>query len=240
MNINNNDLRILYQSNIKDNVPNSRSDCPSPREILQFFRSEQSGHNHIKIIDHITKCYYCTQDFGIILDTLRFERKMNHLVQKCFVVRREKSKKKFYPYRLLPSYFSWKSTVVISALIIFFALSTFLIISLKFKRYPFRSLNQNQIKIIAPIKKISPKNLVAFRWESIEHSEYYKIEIFDETLYPIWISNKIYVNNATFPLEIAPLLKKNRVIYWMVIAFYSNGTKKESSLQEFSVKELLK
>ena len=71
MKIKHKDLQQLYKYFVMENIPESRKNCPPSKEIINFFRAKLSEKQKTNIIDHITHCYYCAQEFEFILQTLR-------------------------------------------------------------------------------------------------------------------------------------------------------------------------
>jgi hypothetical protein len=240
MKIKHNDLQKLYKAYVMDRIPQSRKDCPPPKEIINFFRSKLSEHRKIKLIDHITNCCYCTQEFEFILQTIREQEKLSEEIGKLFpsknmMIEIEKRLKEDVPQ--LPKkrwiffpFLSWKyvlpiliAGIIISALIIF----------KKPERMEFREEHLPQISLIEPVNKKYFKPSSVFHWTEIKNSAYYILEIFDETLYPVWESNKISKNHYNLPGEMVRKLMKNKTYFWMVTAFLPDGRKIESNLEEF-------
>ncbi|UCC40681.1 MAG: hypothetical protein JSV96_04340, partial [Candidatus Aminicenantes bacterium] len=99
----------------------------------------------------------------------------------------------------------------------------------------YRGTNSKQIHLIEPINKKCSKSSLIFKWNFVKNSEYYVLELFDDTLYPVWKSQKIFKAQATLPLEISNRLKKDKAYFWMVIAFLNHGKKIESRLEKFTL-----
>jgi hypothetical protein len=221
-------------------IPQSRKDCPPAKEIINFFRSKLSEHRKIKLIDHITNCRYCTQEFEFILQTLREQEKLSEEIGKLFRPKNtrteiEKSVKKDAPRStkkrwIFFPFLSWKYVLpIFMAAIIILAL----IIFRKPEKTEFREEHLPQISLIEPVNGKYFKRLSVFNWTEIKNSAYYILEIFDESLYPVWESNKISKNHYTLPGETARKLIKNKTYFWMVTVYFSDGRKVESPLEEF-------
>lgn len=244
MKIKHKDLQKLYRSYIVENTPLSRKNCPSIKEITFFFKPKTSEKKKTKIIDHVTNCYYCAQEFEFILHTLRCEKELNEEIGNLLHIKDnrnaknrkakenatnlKKVQKLFFPK------FYWKyawfligATIVISALIIIH----------NSEKREYRGINLNRVHLIKPINGTHSKSLLEFKWTEIKDSDYYILELFDETLFPIWKSNKIIKNQVILPNKIAKSLTENKTYFWMVTAFLLSGRKIESDIEAFKVKD---
>jgi len=130
---------------------------------------------------------------------------------------------------------AWKyATVLIPTILLISFAITFLFKTSE--RSQLRGKSNNYIKLEPTINKMTPKE-INFRWSEIPTSEYYVLEIFDKTLYPLWQSNKIIKNKASPPMELLNRLSRDESYFWMVTAFLPDGTKIESSLADFTIKK---
>jgi hypothetical protein len=240
MKIKHNELQKLYKAYIMDRIPQSQKKCPPQKEIVNFFRLKLSENRKSKLINHITNCCYCAQEFEFILQTLREQENLSKEIGRLFCSKNkskeiEKGIKKDSPQSAKKRWIffpalSWKYvlpifivSIIISALIIF----------KKPEKTEFRDEHLYQISLIEPINGKYFKPSSVFNWTEIKNSAYYILEIFDETLYPVWESNKISKNHYALPEETVKKLIKNKTYFWMVTVYFSDGRKIESGLEEF-------
>jgi len=223
MRLNNNDLRQIFMSNINENTAITRKECPSPKEMLRLFRIKKLKKKKTRIIDHITNCYHCAHEFGFILKALRYEKEMNQVAEKLIATNNIKDDSPRLSWKLA------SAVAGISAVCIFI---TVLIISNAFDRPRFRGSALSTIDLILPQSKNILKSALSFRWEIVRDSEYYIFELYDETLYQIWRSDKIFENNYILPKNIVSSLEANKTYFWMISAIFPNGIKMESRLKE--------
>lgn len=242
MKIKHKDLQQLYKYFVMENIPESRKDCPPSKEIINFFRAKLSEKQKTNIIDHITHCYYCAQEFEFILQTLRYEGKLSEEIgnlirhendkttlktrAKKIPLNSGKKQKIFIPvlswkYALLP----FAALLIISALI-FFPRS---------EKEEFRGANLNQVQLVEPIDGKYSKSQLVFRWKKLKDSDYYILELFNETLLPVWKSNRISKNRVILPTELVKKLSINKTYLWMVTAFFPDGRRIESEMEEFTL-----
>lgn len=227
------DLRQLYLSNLEDEIPPTRKECPSPKELLRLFRTKKPDKKKTRIIGHITKCFYCANEFEFIIKALRYETQMNVVAKKLLLAKKENFESKNLIHRIFSMQSSWK---IASFIVLAFAVFTFISIytlSLKQKNPIYRATSHSQIKLIQPEKAKISKTSLSFRWEHVTSSDYYVLEIFDESLYQLWKSPKITETSTILPHKITSGMQKNKTYFWMVTVFFANGKVIESPLQEF-------
>lgn len=240
MKIQNKDLIKLYKAHIMENIPHSRKSCPPSKEIISFFKSKTSEKQRSRIIDHITKCSSCAQEFEFILQTQREEGKLIEGIGKLLqskenitATKKRAGKKINYLNVRRKSFFPrlpWKYALILAGFAII--ISTFFVFQ-NIGKMEYRGADLSRVHLNEPINGKYSKSLLVFKWNEFKDSEYYIIELFDETLFQIWKSSKIYKNQATLPAEIAKRLNINKTYFWMVTAFLPDGRKIESEIEEF-------
>ena len=228
MKLNDNDLRQIFLANIEENTPAMRKECPSPKQLLRLFRTKKSEKEKTLIIDHIMGCSHCTLEFEFILKALRFEGDMTEVVQKY-------NKTKLN--RNLSPRFPWRSATLVSGVSLLCAIIIFIIVPNSYRSLKYRTSNFSQISLLRPQKQTIPKSSLFFQWEDVKESEYYIFELYDETLYQIWSSNKIFQNNYSLSKEVSSRLVANKTYFWMISAVFQNGRKTESQLKEIMLTE---
>lgn len=231
MKMNQEDLKRIYKNSVIEKVPKSRKNCLTPEEIVNFFISKVSYKQKTKIIDHISHCSYCYQEFEFTIQTLRGKKKLieeiGNVLQANRAVSTPKTRRKIFPLLL-----SWKYVApIIGAVII---ISSFIVI-LNLEKAEYRGPHLTQVELIEPSDGRYRRASLVFRWNEFKNSEYYILELFNETLYPVWKSDKIYENQAILPDKIAKSLKEDKTYFWMITAFLSKGKKIESKLAEFKL-----
>jgi hypothetical protein len=228
MKLNNSELREIFLLSIRKNTPKTSKKCPSPKQMLRVFRGKKTEKKKTKLIDHITGCYHCAHEFEFIQRTLRFEDDMNSLAQKFVDTNKIKELSLRFPWKLAP---------IVTGVSIICAIALILMIPNRYKSQKFRASNLSQISLLQPQEKNIPKSSLSFKWENIKDSEYYTFELYDEALYQIWCSNKLYGNNIKLSKDIASRLEINKTYFWMISAFFPNGRKMESPLKEIHLTE---
>jgi hypothetical protein len=242
MKIKNKDLIKLYKAHVLENIPHSRKSCPPSKEIVSFFKSKTSEKQKSRVINHITKCSSCAQEFEFMLQTRREEGKLIEVIGKLLqsekniaTIKKRGGKKINYLNERRRSFFhrlSWKYAFILAGVAII--ISTFFVFQNIGKR-EYRGPDLSRVHLIEPINGKYSKSLLVFKWNEFKDSEYYIIELFDETLFQIWKSSKIYKNQATLPAQVAKSLSINKTYFWMVTAFLPDERKIESEIEEFGL-----
>ncbi len=95
---------------------------------------------------------------------------------------------------------------------------------------------------IRQLNQISPDNTpisldgLIFQWENISDSDYYTVEVFDDSLNFVWRRERIVENKIIPSAELKELLKPETIYWWMVASILKNGKQVESDLTKFNVK----
>jgi hypothetical protein len=228
MRLNFDDLRQLYFSKLKENMPATRKGCPSPKQLLQLVRSKKSEKKKTRIINHILECYHCANEFDLVFEALRYEEEMNQAVQKFVGTRKTKD---------VSPRNSWRLATILSGTSLLFVFILLAILPFRSRAIKYRNSGLPRINLILPQGKNIPKTSLSFKWEDVKGSEYYIIELFDDTLYQIWTSEKISQNQYTMSDAASSQLAVNRAYFFIVSAVFPNGRRMESPLREFQVTE---
>lgn len=231
MKISHNNLTRLYRSYLEDKIPISRAKCPSPQDITAFLRGECSKNRRNQIIDHIFQCAYCHQEFEFALLTIREEGKFMHELSTLIYEKRHRKKKN--SLGLFSFRFSWLYSLIFIAAVV---LITLLVKNVS-EEHKYRGNESSSIALITPNSKTKLDKNLKFEWQHFQNTDYYILEIFDETLYPIWKSDKIVLNQILLSKTIRDRLLKQKTYYWMVTAFLSDGKIIESPLQDFMISD---
>jgi len=231
MKISHKDLKELYMEYLEDIPSFSRVECPSPQDITACLRGEQSKSKRNRIIDHIFQCADCHNEFELILEIIRKEKRFIHDLST--IVQEKTQRKKNKLFQLHPFRPAWIYGFLFIMGVVF--ISIFVHNISEERKY--RGAESHSVTLITPYKKVILKKQLEFEWKHVQNSDYFILEIFDDTLHPIWKSDKISVNHTVLSKEITDIILKQKLYYWMVTAFLSDGKTIESRLQEFVISD---
>jgi len=230
MKIDHKGVKRLYEAHIAERTPQKRSACPSPELIFSLFQPNTSESIRNETLAHVLKCGPCTKEFQFILSSLREEEKFIKDIEEVLKPDKKDLRKKEVIKSFL-FHFSWKyATFLVGAAIIL----AVILINLP-NKHVYRGINYQSIKLISPLDQQHLKSNLTFHWEMVEDVEYFIFEIFDDSLYPIWKSEKTRENRIKPPSEVLVKLVPNKAYYWEVTAFLLNDRIRESRLQRFQV-----
>jgi hypothetical protein len=238
MKINEADLKALYKSSIQGKTPQSRSDCPSMETISGLFLETASESEKAKVIDHITTCSLCHEEFDLFLNISRDESRLFEELKKNLQPKKRFAGQIHDLFSKCRSRFLWKYVSIpllaaLSLMVIYFAARFYII----------NSEPEERGRLLGPIRLISPGHDIVsdaplvFKWDEIKPADYVILEIFDESLLLIWKSQRIRDNFYELPLNARKKIKKAKLYFWMVTAVMPDGSRIESSLQEFVIRE---
>ena len=234
MKINLQELPKLFQSHIAKSTQMNRKNCPSPKILSECLQGQASKKNKNTVIEHITHCKFCLEEFQFILEIRREKKKLIQKVSNLYIKPSKNIKTK--SVKVHSSFFqkTWKWA--------FFAASTFIVLTLIVfikggLNQKFRGTGIDYIRLIQSTHNKATKASIEFHWEKMENVEYYIIELFDNTLLPIWKSQQIPNNRASLPNDIMESLTPGENYYWFITGFFPGEAKIESSLERFQIKK---
>jgi hypothetical protein len=241
------DLKRAYTSHIHRHIPSSREGCPPAENIFSVFDKSTSPADKEKIIDHVTGCSFCLQEFELMQGFVREEEKevrdiASYLRTKDGSTRIPGKRSKILEILLgskVQARALWRLAAA-SLFVIIIITGLFLIGTKTFFRTSEdreRGRLPRQVHLISPIRGQKIETPLLFRWEETPNAEYYQLEIFDESLLPIWKGSRIEGVYFELPPQAADLIKQNTVYFWTITAWLIDGTKRESPLEEFTLRE---
>ena len=223
-----NSLKEFYQAYVASKIPANRKNCPSPRALIKTIEPSGTYRKKRKLIDHISKCSYCKEEFFLVLKVNNHENLMFFNIKDTF----QRSDLDVNPIDsiLTPSLIIKYASIIIGLFLI-----TFSLFIIKEKDVSLNNLRRrNQI-----VQLTNPDNLhilpypLIFKWREFPNAKYYILELFDDTLLPVWTSPKIMKSKLQLPDEILASLKNNMNYYWMISAFSTTEKIAESDLAGF-------
>jgi hypothetical protein len=223
-------LKKNYQGYVSAKIPANRNKCPSPRVLSNSFKSTSSHRNKKKIIDHITKCSCCAEEFKFLLELHSYQNSMINAIN--------------YNRQMSSSAFNFINPHSIGRFIGRFAYllfgialvlsSSFLILQKK-ELLEGRRTEEAKITLVYPIYKHTLPNPLIFQWKENISAQCYVLELFDDALLPVWTSPKITGTQLQLPDRIFSLLYLGKSYFWMITAFSSTEKIAESDLLQFSI-----
>ena len=95
--------------------------------------------------------------------------------------------------------------------------------------------SEHIILLTAPTRVHAFPSPLIFRWQEESVSQYYILELLDNSLLPVWTSQKILDVQTQLPDEILSRLQSGNYYFWMITAFSSTQKISESELKRFLV-----
>lgn len=236
------ELRELYLSCVADRRPEDRDHCPVPEDIDRCLRGSAKKRKKKKLVEHITRCAFCLEEFLFVLETLKQEKELLvELKRSCGPPPartrkiRERTAAYFRPRRTFPPRLGRKAQTAAAAAALLIAAGTFYF---SMNRRPgFRSPDVASVRLIRPVRRKVTGSGLLFRWRELEGADHYIFELFDASLLPIWKSPRISGGSVELPPHIAESLAPGSTFFWYVAGFTAEGQKIESPLTPFTIKK---
>jgi hypothetical protein len=224
MKTNDEELKRAYRSHVLSRVAPGRDACPSSEDIWRLFGKTGSNKRKTRLLDHVTNCSACFREFEAFLEIFRAERHFIGDVGNHLIFERARSRTRpVWKYAFVPI----TILIVIASILV-----TTKWLDLAKKREE-RGRTAGQLHLLLPSPRKATRPPLIFRWEEIPQADYYTLEIFDDSLLPFWKSPRIDGSSFQVPAMIDNGMPKNRKYFWVLTAYLKNGTRVESSLEEF-------
>lgn len=232
MKINHKELKAIYRSSLKDKNQGLRKNCPCEEDLIDLARSQLSPSRKRSVLNHVQECLDCSEELKAILGILKEEKKFLKQISEL-AKNKETSKKQksfFLPFHASRKFISAAAV----ALLLVFTL-TFSLYQV-FHEHKYRGSREPVIEITEPKKKIRIyRNNIKFKWNDVPEAQYYRVVIFDSSLFPIWESNKLTKNSVKLSSELLENMKDRATYFLLVTGTQKRGIEIESQLKEFKV-----
>ncbi len=230
MKIESDDLKKFYQRYISSKIPDNRNACPSPMALFNSFKSSKSLRYKKNIIGHITHCSFCREEFELMLELQRYQASFTSVINEFSSTASATDKR---GDANIWRRFIWRYA--------YFLFGLLLILSAYFLNVQHNSLieltrtSEHKILLITPTHLHTFPRPLIFKWQELYVSQYYILELFDNSLLPVWTSQKIFGVQVQLPEEVSSHLRSGDYYFWMITAFSSTQKISESELMRFLV-----
>lgn len=231
MNIDNDTLRVLFQAYTSSKKPKDRKRCPPSTAIASCFDPLTLRRKKKNIVDHITECSFCRDEFMLL-----YEHQERNLDFKPTIIRAAQERSLLGGYRSKRASIRLFQKYAYVLLGIGFIISSAIVLIVQQTEFSaVQRAKETNVFLLYPTSFHSLSENLVFRWQKQPTSQYYILELFDDALLPIWISEKTQDTSVPLPSEIQAKLQSGKSYYWMITAFSSISRTKESKLVRFLV-----
>lgn len=215
------DLKELFQGYVASKKPASRQGCPSPEDIARSFEPAAPTSMKKAIVDHLSECSYCREEFAIALELRKSEPPPLAL----------------QPAGLGPGKMGRTALWQLACLVLGVSLAVSSLVLLVHQREiaEIRRTGEAGLWLSFPRPGQTLSRPIVFRWQPMPDSDHYVLELFDESLLPVWTSDKIVDVQIPLPPDISFSLKPGKAYFWMVTAYSGEAMLAESDLARFVI-----
>ena len=215
MRIDDDRLKELFRGYAASRTPLTRKGCPSPEVLASSFETSASVRKKKKIVDHISGCSSCREEFMMLFEIQKREPARLEALSQGRASR--------------PPLWQYASVLLGLGLVM---TSFFVSVHQKELSSVERSTERG-ITLLDPKADQSLSGSIVFRWRGRSASDYYILELFNDALLPIWTSGKIQELQIPIPPEVYTTLRPGSSYFWMVMAFSQGAKTEESQLRRF-------
>jgi hypothetical protein len=228
----NDDLRAIYRAYAASHRPISRKACPSISAIGNSFDPGASRRKKKRIIDHLSDCSYCREEFNLFfhLQTIPWD------TQRAAVSRKVLGSPDDIPRAAGPNVFPlWRY----AALVLGFGLIVSILL-LFFQKWELVEVQRTEgpgVVLVSPVAAQAVSKELLFRWKELPSAQYYILELFDEALLRVWVSPPLYDRQVQLPDNEGRGIRPGASYFWMVTAYSGQAKIGESKLAIFKIFE---
>jgi len=228
MKINKIELQRLYKETIASGRTAGQSECASLDQIVRFFERRLSKKARRRLVDHVTGCPTCCQEFEFLLELQRFEKEIARQA-----VELEESRFRSRPRLKTRANFLFQHAA--GLVVVFFLLSSLALMWRGANQAVDRGRKTSAVVLFQPAGSVVGQSVLEFSWQASVPSLEYIVELFDDALKPIWKSERLAASKVLLPEKILALLRPGETYYWMVTAYAGGRYHDESDFQAFSL-----
>ncbi len=224
MTLDDEDLRRLYRSYVAGRVGPDRKACPSWKELSGFFENRTRARQKLKIVDHVTGCAGCAEEF----EFLRQLRLRGDQIAQEVERRRSLS-----PSGRIGIAFLWKYSPVAAGILLVAA--SLAIIIQKWSNPGMTRAAPSSVILIGPDQRHPVSLPLTFEWEEFRGADAYTLELFDEALLLVWKSQATALSRLNLPEEVVKRIPLNKRYFWLITAYKRGARLAESTLASFTL-----
>jgi len=209
--------------------PLDRGHCPSLEALAESFEPGASKRNKKLIVDHISKCSYCREEFELYHDLQQLHLALRQNERESCIDPLDVPLKAGHTItRQLWSYASiLLGLALISSVLLLF-----------FDRTDISEIRQTPstaVMLVYPQSSHDISEELTFRWKKLPSAQDYVLELFDDSLLPLWTSPRIQGLQVRLPSALNQMIEAGRSYYWMITAYSGPMKTSESKMTHFVV-----
>ena len=242
------EIKRVYLELVDAQAGRSREKCPPPQDLYASLEPRTSRRSKKNIADHLTRCKPCLEEFRILLALYVQKQKTVHDIYRLIAPAQEKScsRPQASFHHQNPTSFrrtvrgrAWliAAPVLLAAVLAFVAIFYMPISLTNTADQRERSASAEELTLVYPASgNECARSALAFKWTPRKDADYYRLELFDESLRSLWQSPCLFEPSIIPPPEVVQSLLSKKKYFWMISAQNSDGRRMESPLGYFIMK----
>jgi len=229
MTLNDEDLKRIFRSYVGKRDSGTRQGCPSFSELSRFFDPETRRRDKLNIIDHVTDCSACAEEFEFLRGLHNYQ---SQIAQNASNLRSDQRTCAIPPQIERGKRSLWRyAPIAAGALLLMISLSMLT----KWDRPGETRTASSSVALLRPGQNQTVLITMTFEWEPVEWADAYILEVFDEALLPVWKSQEVTAILFKPPEELRSRLRPDSHYFWMVTALRNGNKLAESELRRFTM-----
>ncbi len=225
MDMSDSELRRIYRSYVSGRTRVSGRGCPRIDDLREAFEDTTTRAAKNKIVDHISSCSNCAQEFEFIKDVRDKEKEVAAGIWALTKNRRPP----------LPIFSRPLWNFALGMLMIAIVISGIIMFRHDGAQNEGRNRSTTIPEALAPSGHVKALPFLIFRWKPVIRAVSYVVEVYNESLEAVWESPPVSTTSMTLPGPIRETLSGDKKYYWLVQALDSEGKIGESRFEAFSV-----
>lgn len=223
-------LKKAYDEYLNTRIPSSRQNCPDFDALTRLSDQYKLGCFKEDIIEHIFRCRPCADEFMFIKEVRRQQSILIDGIQQITEAAPPKSTLKMRTFNF---YGMWKpATIGIGILFVFLFIwyRGFRSTTVSFRSAIAEEEHGVPIRLFKPLRSQNAPFRLILRWTDTRPNSFYKLEIFDEALFPTLSVTNLRKHEFIIPEALARRMIQGGSWFWAITSYSSNGKEFSSSL----------
>lgn len=228
-------LKGIYRDYLNTRIPSTRRNCPAFDDLIHLVDQEKTVRSKDDLLEHIFSCRPCADEFNFLRE-IRSQESI--LVDGIRRIKETPSISSRSMKRILSYTGIWKYAAMLIGLLVIFSITRYQnepASTASFRSGPGHRINNILVVLLEPQKSEVTPFTWTLRWADSTNSLSYKLEIYDEALFPVHTVTDLKECNYTLPESFASTYVQNGSWFWSITTRLPSGEEIATSLHRFEL-----